>query len=146
VPHAHPEPWSGRDGDRESVQVHSPSHLLCAYIRGLPPLAQTHILTPRYYCLGDLSLLPLCCYFLPFPTQALRAHCLREQLPPNLVCLVILLGIGTPRCSCLGDLSLLPLCCCFLPFPTQALRAHCLREQLPPNLVYLVILLGIGGR
>jgi hypothetical protein len=77
-----------------SVQVHSPSPLLYAYIRGLPPLAQMYILTPRYSCLGDLSLLPLCCCSLPFPTQALRAHCLREQLPPNLVCLVILLGIG----------------------------------------------------
>jgi hypothetical protein len=75
-----------------SVQVHSP--LLCAYIRGLTPLAQTHILTPRYSCLGDLSLLPLCCCSLPFLTQALHAHCLREQLPPNLVCLAILLGIG----------------------------------------------------
>jgi hypothetical protein len=77
-----------------SVQVHSPSPLPCAYIRGLPPLAQMHILTLRYSYLGDLSLLPLCCCFLPFPTQALRAHRLREQLPPNLVCLVILLGIG----------------------------------------------------
>jgi hypothetical protein len=77
-----------------SVQVHSPSPLLCAYIRGHPPQAQVHILKPRYSCLEDLSLLPLCCCFLPFPTQALRALCLREQLPPNLVCLVILLGIG----------------------------------------------------
>jgi hypothetical protein len=43
-----------------SVQVHSPSPLLCAYIRGHPPQAQVHILKPRYSCLGDLSLLPLC--------------------------------------------------------------------------------------
>jgi Trk-type K+ transport system membrane component len=44
-----------------------------------------HILTPRYFCLGDLSLLLLCCCSLPFPTQDLHAHCLREQLPPNLL-------------------------------------------------------------
>jgi hypothetical protein len=53
-----------------SVQVHSSSPLLCAYIRGHLPQAQAHILKPRYSYLGDLSLLPLCCCFSAIPNAS----------------------------------------------------------------------------
>jgi hypothetical protein len=36
-----------------------PSPLHCAYIRGLPPLAQMHILTPRFlFCPREFELVP----------------------------------------------------------------------------------------